>query len=316
MGMEALMDRYDLEAVVGSGSTAHVFRARDLRYDRTVAVKVLRRECTDAVGTRRFLEELATSLHLEDPGIVQVFDTGEADGVLFYVMPFYEDAESLEDRLGRSGALPLADALRIVRDVGDALSFAHEHGVIHRDVKPGNILLVGGRALLTDFGIARVLSAAAVTRLTARGLSIGTPAYMSPEQVAADGESGPPSDQYGLACVLHEMLAGRPLFDGASTSAVARKHLALDPPRLGELCPDIPRGIERAVLRALAKSPDERFPSVAAFLQALDEATESQAGSLVFGVRPEALARVAAVLITAILIGGLLLWMWSAAPPR
>ena len=205
----ALADRYRLERELGAGGMATVYLARDLKHDRPVALKVLRPELAAVLGAERFLREIRLTAQLQHPHILTLIDSGEADGFLYYVMP-YVDGESLRQRLEREGQLPLDEALRIARAIATALDFAHGRGVIHRDIKPENILISRGHALVADFGIALAAAQAGAGRLTETGLSLGTPAYMSPEQASAEPRLDGRSDQYSLASVLYEMLAGEP----------------------------------------------------------------------------------------------------------
>jgi serine/threonine protein kinase len=198
---DALAGRYRIESEIDSGGMATVHRARDLKHDRTVAIKVLRPDLAEAIGADRFLREIRTTANLSHPHVLPLFDSGEAEGSLYYVMPFVE-GESLRDRLEREGQLPLEDAIQIAREVADALAYAHRNGVIHRDIKPANVLLDEGHALLMDFGIAQAKAGAEETKLTGMGMSLGTPAYMSPEQISGEGVMDGRSDQYALACVI------------------------------------------------------------------------------------------------------------------
>ncbi|MDH5548986.1 MAG: serine/threonine protein kinase, partial [Gemmatimonadota bacterium] len=227
----ALADRYTMEREIGSGGMATVYLAEDLRHDRPVALKVLKPELAAALGPDRFLREIKTTAQLRHPHILPLLDSGDADGTLFYVMPYVE-GESLRDRLNREKQLPVEDALRIAREVADALSYAHSHDVLHRDIKPENILLESGHAVVADFGIARALTAAGGEKLTQTGIAVGTPAYMSPEQSAGEPAIDGRSDLYALGCVLYEMLAGEPPFTGPTAQAIIAKRLAEPPPRV------------------------------------------------------------------------------------
>ena len=264
----ALTGHYTIERELGRGGMAIVYLALDVRHDRRVALKVLRPELAAALGAERFLREIRIAAGLQHPNILPVHDSGDADGLLYYVMPYVE-GESLRARLTREGPLPLADALAIATEAADALGHAHTHDVVHRDVKPENILLSGGHALVADFGIARAISAAGGDQLTGTGIAIGTPAYMSPEQGSAARTVDGRTDIYALGCVLYEMLAGAPPFSGPSVQAVLARH-ALDPiPPLGSVRPGLPPRLERAVRRALAKTPADRFPTAAGFRETL-----------------------------------------------
>ena len=263
-----LRERYRIERELARGRTATVFLAHDSRHDRPVALKVLHPEIAAAVGPERFLREIQLAARLEHPHIVGLHDSGEADGLLYFVMP-YVVGESLRDRLDREPQLPIAEALRIAGDVAAALGYAHGLGVVHRDIKPENILLADGRALVADFGIARAITAAGDERITETGIALGTPTYMSPEQATEDGEVDGRSDVYALGCVVYEMLAGTPPFTGPNAQAILARH-AIDPVAPIRTVRDtVAEGIEGAVLKALAKVPADRFPSADAFAHAL-----------------------------------------------
>ncbi len=266
---EAIAHRYRVEDVCGRGGTSVVYRARDLRDDRLVAIKVFRPELTAVTGTERFLREVHIAQSLEHRHIAAVLEFGELNGILYCVLPFIP-GETLRGRLTREGPLPLDDALRLTREVGAALTHAHEHGVVHRDVKPENILLADGQALLSDFGIARAIVVAAGERLTDSGVAVGTPAYMSPEQATADAMLDARTDQYALAVCLYEMLAGDPPFKARTSQAIIARLVAEPPPPLETVRPSVPAGIVAAIERALAKVPADRFESVGAFLAALE----------------------------------------------
>jgi len=272
----ALAGRYRLDREIGRGGMAQVFLAHDLKLDRPVALKVLRPDLAAVLGSERFLREIRLVANLDHPHILPIHDSGEADGILFYVMPFVE-GESLRDRLTREKQLPLDDALGISREVADALSYAHRQGVIHRDIKPENILLRSGHAVVADFGIARAVGAAGGDRLTETGVTLGTPAYMSPEQATATEELDGRSDLYSLGCVLYEMLAGEAPYGGPTPMAVVAKKLSEPLPRISVVREAIPPGVEAALTKALAKAPADRFRTVEEFVAALD-ATPSRFG--------------------------------------
>src|SRR2546429_815682 len=266
----ALADRYAIDRELGHGGTATVYLAQDLKHGRSVAVKVLRPELAAALGAERFLREIEIAARLSHPHILSLHDSGEAAGFLYYVMPFVE-GESLRDRLNREPQLPIDEAVRIAREVATALSHAHGHNLVHRDIKPENILLSGGEAVVADFGIARAIVAAGAGKLTDTGLAVGTPGYMSPEQAMAQEHVDGRADTYALGCVLYEMLAGHPPFLGTTPQEVLARH-TLDPvPPLRTIRREVPPAVEQAVLRALAKSPADRFPSAAAFSEALTQ---------------------------------------------
>lgn len=266
-----LAGRYDVQDEAGRGGMAVVYRARDLRHHRDVALKVLRPGLLGAAGAQRFLREIRVVAGLVHPHILPLHDSGELPGspsLLYFVMPFVT-GETLRSQLSRNGPLPINRAVRIARQVASALDYAHRHNVVHRDVKPENILLHEGEALVTDFGVARLVCEVGQVEATdtAPGLAIGTPAYMSPEQAGGEPVDGR-ADQYGLACVLYEALAGTPPFTGPAHSVIMR-HLGDPPPALRRLRPDVPIAIERVVARALAKEPAARYPTAAAFADAL-----------------------------------------------
>ncbi len=215
----ALSDKYRIERELGAGGMATVYLAQDLKHDRKVALKVLRPELAAVIGAERFLSEIKTTANLQHPHILPLFDSGEADSFLFYVMPYVE-GETVRDRISREKQLPVADAVRITTEVAAALDYAHRHGVIHRDIKPENILLHDGSALVADFGIALAASKAGGTRMTETGMSLGTPHYMSPEQAMGEREITARSDVYALGCVLYEMLMGEPPFTGPTAQAM------------------------------------------------------------------------------------------------
>src|SRR5574341_1051805 len=218
----ALADRYRIERELGAGGMATVYLAHDVRHDRRVALKALRPELAAVIGAERFLKEIKVTANLQHPHILGLIDSGEADGLLYYVMPFVE-GESLRWRLTREKQLPIEDAVRITGEVASALDYAHRHGIIHRDIKPENILLHDGQALVADFGIALAVSAAGGTRMTETGMSLGTPHYMSPEQAMGEREISARSDVYALGAVLYEMLVGEPPFTGPTAQAIVAK---------------------------------------------------------------------------------------------
>ena len=264
----ALEDRYAIEREIGRGGMATVFLAEDVRHSRKVAVKVLKPELAESVGADRFLREIRTTANLRHPHIVPLYDSGQAAGYLYYVMPFVE-GESLQQRLERERQLSVEESLKIAGQVADALSYAHERGLLHRDIKPGNVMLERGHAVVTDFGVARAVSAAGGERLTSTGLAVGTPAYLSPEQASGDDRLDARSDLYSLACVVYEMLAGQPPFTGTTASVVMARH-ALDPvPPLATVRPGLPGHVSGTVERALAKTPADRFPSTAEWARVL-----------------------------------------------
>jgi len=274
----ALGGAYEVERELGRGGMATVYLARDLRHRRRVAVKVVRPELTADLGAGRFLREIAVTAELQHPHILPLFDSGEAGGMPYYAMPYVE-GETLRARLTREGALPLADAMRLVRELADALGYAHGRGIVHRDLKPENVLLSGGHAVVADFGIAKALAAATQNaaspnaNLTATGVAIGTPAYMAPEQAVGDATTDHRADLYALGVIAYEMLAGGHPFGGRTARAVAAAHLTEAPAPLVDRRPDVPAALADVVMRLLAKDPAARPESAAQVVQALDGVT-------------------------------------------
>ncbi|MDH5284235.1 MAG: serine/threonine protein kinase, partial [Gemmatimonadota bacterium] len=263
----ALADKYRLERELGQGGMATVYLAQDIKHNRRVAVKVLRPELAAVIGAERFLSEITTTANLQHPHILPLFDSGEADGFLFYVMPYVE-GETVRDRISREKQLPVDDAVRITTEVAAALDYAHRHGVIHRDIKPENILLHDGSALVADFGIALAVSTAG-SRMTETGMSLGTPHYMSPEQAMGEREITARSDVYALGCVLYEMLTGDPPFTGSTAQAIVARVVTENPRPMVPQRQTIPAHVEAAVLTSLQKLPADRFKTAAEFAEAL-----------------------------------------------
>lgn len=266
----ALEGRYRIERALGEGGMATVYLAQDIKHERKVALKVLKPELAAVVGADRFLAEIKTTANLQHPHILPLFDSGEADSYLFYVMPYVE-GETLGDRLSREHQLPVADAVQITKDVAEALAYAHGQGVVHRDIKPANILIHAGRPVVSDFGIALALGVAGGGRLTDTGLSLGTPHYMSPEQATGDALVGPATDVYALGCVLYEMLVGEPPYTGSTAQAVLGKIITESPPQTSRHRRTVPAHVEAAVNKALEKVPADRFRGATDFAQALGD---------------------------------------------
>jgi len=264
----AVADRYRVEREIGRGGMATVFMAQDPKHGRPVAIKVLHPHLAAALGSERFLREIQIAARLQHSHIVPLYDSGQGEGLLYYVMPYIE-GESLRQRLQRETQLPLDDALQIGRAVAAALDYAHRHNVVHRDIKPENVMLHEGAAMVTDFGIAKAVTAAASDNLTQTGTAVGTPAYMSPEQAGGEAELDGRSDIYSLGCVVYEMLAGRTPFTGPTAQSIIAQCFAEPVPPLRSLRDAVPDGAERAVLRALAKVPGDRFATAAQFAQAM-----------------------------------------------
>ena len=265
----SLADRYRIDRELGAGGMATVYLAHDIKHDRDVAIKVLHPDLGAALGSDRFLSEIRTTARLQHPHILPLLDSGEADGLLYYVMPLVT-GETLRTRLERERQLPMSDAVLIAREVADALGYAHGLGVIHRDIKPENILLQGGHALVADFGIALAVQSAGGTRMTQTGLSLGTPQYMSPEQAMGERTIDARSDIYALGAVTYEMVAGDPPFTGSSVQAIVAKVLTEKPSPIRTVRDTVPEAVEDAVLTALAKLPADRWPTAAAFIAALE----------------------------------------------
>jgi len=269
---EALSGVYTVEEEIGRGGMSIVFRARDLKNSRQVALKVLRPELTKSMGAERFLREIKISANLEHPHILPLFDSGNADGLLYYTMPLV-DGESLRERLVREGPLSLEDALQITSAIGEAIGYANTRGVVHRDIKPENILLANGIARVADFGIARARTEAGdFTSTTDANIAIGTPEYMSPEQAAGSDTLDGRTDIYSLGCVVYEMFTGEPPFTGRTVQAIIAKHLGEKVPTLTVLRPGIPLSIVKVIEKTLAKVPADRFASADELVEALEKA--------------------------------------------
>jgi len=264
----ALEGRYSIERELGEGGMATVYLAEDLKHHRKVALKVLKPELSAIVGAERFVAEIRTTASLQHPHILPLFDSGEADKLLFYVMPHVE-GESLRDRLEREHQLPVDEAVRIATNVAEALDYAHRHGVIHRDIKPANILMQAGKPVISDFGIALAVSAGGAGRMTETGLSLGTPHYMSPEQATGDGGVGPATDIYALGCVLYEMLVGEPPYTGSTPQAILGKIIMARPVSATEARKLVPPNVDAAIRKALEKLPADRFSGAQEFAKAL-----------------------------------------------
>ncbi len=314
---EALSDRYRLESELGEGGMATVYLAQDIRHNRRVAVKVLRPELAAVIGAERFLSEITTTANLQHPHILPLFDSGEADSFLFYVMPYVE-GETVRDRISREKQLPVADAVRIASEVAAALDYAHRHGVIHRDIKPENILLHDGSALVADFGIALAASKAGGTRMTETGMSLGTPHYMSPEQAMGEREITARSDVYALGCVLYEMLTGDPPFTGSTAQAIVARVVTENPRSMTSQRHTIPPHVEAAVLTSLEKLPADRFATAAEFAAALADPSYASKTTVMMAAaagrgRLSGLAAPLAVLATLATIAAI--WGWMRPEP-
>ncbi|MFN2398991.1 MAG: serine/threonine-protein kinase [Gemmatimonadaceae bacterium] len=265
---DALADRYDVERELGRGGMALVYLARDIKHDRSVALKVLRPGIAEAMGAERFLREIKVAAKLQHPHILPLYDSGEAGKSLYYVMPFVE-GETLRERLARETRLNVEEAVRFAREICDALAYAHAQNVVHRDIKPDNIMLARSHALVSDFGIARAIVRASGDALTQTGFTLGTPAYMSPEQAAGDTDLDGRTDIYSLGCVIFEMLAGQPVFTGPSAQVVIARRFSEPARKLRSVAPDAPEWLEAAVATALARYPADRHATADIMLKAL-----------------------------------------------
>jgi len=282
----ALADRYAVARELGAGGMATVYLATDLKHGRDVAIKVLRPELTASLGTERFHREIEIAARLHHPHILGLLDSGDAGGLLYYVMPYVEGT-SLRERLERSGELPMPEAVRILRDVVDALAYAHAKGVTHRDVKPENVMLTGRHALVTDFGVAKALSAATgAHQVTSVGVALGTPAYMSPEQATADPQADHRSDLYSVGVLAYELVTGAPPFTGGSAQMVLARHVTEAPVSITERRAGIPGGLAALVVRALEKRPADRFQSADEMLGLLEALATSSGGTTPVDTRP------------------------------
>lgn len=265
----ALADRYVIEREIGSGGMATVYLARDIRHDRVVAIKVLRRELTAALGAERFHREISIAAQLRHPHILTLIDSGEANGFLYYVMPFV-DGESIRSRLARSGALPISEATRILREVVDALVHAHKHGMIHRDIKPENVMVEERHALVLDFGVAKAMSGATSGKnLTTVGMSLGTPAYMAPEQATGESDIDQRADIYAVGLLAYEMISGKPPFSGTAQQVISA-HVVTTPEPLSKVQPSCPPELSRIVMKCLEKRPTARYQTAEELLTALE----------------------------------------------
>ncbi len=313
----ALADRYRLERELGQGGMATVYLAEDVRHHRKVAIKVLHPELSAVLGPDRFLKEIELTANLQHPHILPLFDSGAAEGLLYYVMPYVE-GESLRSRLAREKQLPIPDAVRIASEVAGALDYAHRRGVVHRDIKPENILLHDGRALVADFGIALAVVQAGGSRMTQTGMSLGTPQYMSPEQAMGEREISARSDLYALGCVTYEMLTGEPPFTGPTAQAIVARVMTEEPRSIVLQRNTVPPHVEDAVLVALAKLPADRFGGAAEFAAALTDGGKAQRRTGATRPRHPAVLPFSRpiVLIGALLLAtALALWGWLRPRP-
>ena len=274
----ALADRYRLQRELGQGGMGTVYLAEDLKHHRTVAIKVFRPEVAASLGTARFLREIEIAAQLEHPHILTLIDSGEVDGILYYVMPFVT-GESLRARLTREGKLSIADVVRMLRDVADGLAAAHHQNLVHRDVKPDNVMISGNHAVVADFGVAKAVSSATgVQGMTTTGVSVGTPTYMSPEQASAEPTIDHRTDIYSLGVMAYELLTGQPPFTGRSPQAVLAAQLTAEPVPVSNLRPETPPALADLVMRCLAKDREDRWQSTDEVLQRLEAMATPGAG--------------------------------------
>ncbi len=316
----ALTGRYDIERLLGTGGMALVYLARDIKHERPVAIKTLRPEVASSIGAERFLQEIRLTARLNHPHVLSLYDSGVADGILYYVMPFV-DGPSLGQRLAKEKQLPIAEAVRLGREVAQALGHAHKHGLIHRDIKPDNILLSEGHALVADFGISRAVSAAGGERLTQTGTSIGTPAYMSPEQAAGDPDIDSRADVYSLGCVLYETLVGQIPFPAPTLQAMMARHTLEKVSSPSVMRPSVTPALEAVVTKCMAKNPVDRFKDGAQLAEtlALIESGETSSSSIaVTGARGSAawptmhrVRRIAMGVAGAVVVGSLAAWSFG-----
>jgi serine/threonine protein kinase/Tol biopolymer transport system component len=311
----ALADRYRIERELGAGGMATVYLAEDLKHHRKVAIKVLRPELAAVIGAERFLAEIRTTANLQHPHILALIDSGDTDGMLWYVMPYVE-GESLRDRISREKQLPIADAVRIATEVAGALDYAHRHNVIHRDIKPENVLLHDGSAMVADFGIALAASSGAGTRMTETGMSLGTPHYMSPEQAMGEREITARSDVYALGAITYEMLVGEPPFSGPTAQAIIARVMTEEPRALTMQRKTIPPGVEAAVFTALEKLPADRYATAAEFATALTSPTrDERRETRGIRVRPRSLLSRLSMPLLLVVLGIAALWGWLRPAP-
>jgi eukaryotic-like serine/threonine-protein kinase len=288
---KALSGQYEIERELGSGGMATVYLAHDVKHDRQVALKVLKPDLAAALGTERFPREVRIAAQLQHPHILPLHDSGEVDGFLYYVMPFVE-GESLRAKLRREGPLPIHDALRILKEVVDALAAAHAHGIVHRDMKPDNVMISGRHAMVMDFGVAKAVSAAGGDTLTTVGIAVGTPQYMAPEQAMAEPNIDARADIYAVGVLAFEMLTGEPIFAGKSPQAMLSAHVIEKPPDVREKRANVPPPLAEAIARCLEKNPADRWQSADELLRALEAVPVTASGGLTpTDTRPYAAAK-------------------------
>src|SRR5215212_6089172 len=265
---DSLSQAYSIDRELGKGGMATVYLAQDLKHDRVVALKVLHPDLAASLGPDRFLREIKLAARLNHPHILPLFDSGSADGMLYYVMPYVE-GESLRERIDRENKIPIDEAIRLTQGIASALDYAHRQGIVHRDVKPENVMLYENMPMVMDFGIAKAVSAAGSETLTQTGMMVGTPAYVSPEQAAGEINLDAKSDQYSLACMLYEMISGERPFSGNTPQSIMAKRFTETPTSLQELRSSVPESVRKAVARAMSTDASGRYSTTAQFGQAL-----------------------------------------------
>ena len=276
---KALKGQYEIEREIGQGGMAVVYLARDLKHDRKVALKVLRQELTSVMGVDRFPREIHIIAQMQHPHILALHDSGEVDGFLYYVMPFV-DGETLRQRIARQGPLSVHEGVRLLQEITDALAYAHNRGVMHRDIKPDNVMLSGKHATVTDFGIAKAVRASTKDKLTTVGIAVGTPQYMAPEQATADTNVDHRADIYALGVLGYEMLTGRGVFEGATSQAILAAHVLEPPKDIRERRPEVPPQLAEALLKCLAKDPADRWQSADELLAQLETVATTPSGGV------------------------------------
>ena len=310
----ALAGRYTIIREIGAGGMATVYLAEDVKHHRQVALKVLKPDLAASIGAERFLHEIEIAARLHHPHVLSLYDSGQAEGFLFFVMPFVE-GQSLRERVGREGALPVADVVRILRDVVDALGYAHEHGVVHRDIKPDNIMLAGRHALVADFGVAKAVSVASgALKLTSAGVALGTPTYMAPEQATADPHTDHRADIYAVGVVAYELLTGQPPFTGANAQAVLSAHLTQAPARVTVHRPAVAAALDALVMKCLEKQPADRWQSAAELLPVLESLATPSGGTMPLAPRRASSRRWPLVAAALVVVAGAAFAAWKFVP--